>query len=106
MLWKKPEPKVKSKKSKIDLSLNDEQKSTYENAIKSTKTKFDSATTFFEKGKGQKNKAKGAIEYANLIAESCLSDITVEDKQALKRHNDIVKKYIFDEFKEWFKNQH
>ena len=65
----------------------------YDFAIKSAKTKYDHEDTFFAKG------VKGVLNYSTLIAKACLDDIKIneKDKEAMNKHNDLVKQMIRDD---------
>ena len=66
------QPKAAPKKSQ-KIELTEEQASAYAEAIKSAKSKFDHADTYFDKG------MKGVEEFAKLIAAECLNDIKTDN---------------------------
>lgn len=87
------EPKApKAKPQKVVLSA--EKTAEYEEAIKSAKSKFDHADTYFAKN------MKGVEEFSKLIAQECLNDIKTEN---LDEHNSIIKDIIKLEFVEYNK---
>jgi hypothetical protein len=87
------EPKAtKAKPQKVELSA--EKAAEYEEAIKSAKSKFDHADTYFAKN------MKGVEEFSKLIAQECLNDIKTDN---LDEHNSIIKDIIKAEFVEYNK---
>ena len=97
IMGEKPQPKDKEAKkkggnNKAKVELTAEKQKEYDEAIKSAKSKFDHADTFFEKG------MKGTEEYAKLIAQECLTDIKAEN---VDEHNKIVTHLIKEEFIEF-----
>lgn len=74
------------------VALTPEQVAEYAEAIKSAKSKFDHADTYFEKN------MKGVEEYCKLIAQECLNDIKTDN---VEEHNSIVKDIIKEEFVEY-----
>lgn len=105
-----PKPKEEKKKGgkkegggkgKQAIEMTPEEFKQYEDAIKSAKTKFDHEDTFFAKN------MKGVQEYAKLIADECLNDITVDagDAAAVKKHNDYVTQMIKEDFIAYNRNK-
>jgi hypothetical protein len=90
----KSEKKQTPAKKDNSVALTEEEQKEYDEAIKSAKSKYDHADTFFGKG------MKGTMEYSALIAKECLADIKIDesDKAAMDKHN----KYIQQVFKEEF----
>ena len=93
-----PQPKgkeVKAPKAKPQkVVLSPEMAAQYDEAIKSAKSKFDHADTYFAKN------MKGVEEFSKLIAAECLNDIKAEN---LDEHNSIIKDIIKGEFVEYNK---
>jgi len=93
-----PKPKgkeVKAPKAKPQkVVLSPEMTAQYDEAIKSAKSKFDHADTYFAKN------MKGVEEFSKLIAAECLNDIKAEN---LDEHNSIIKDIIKGEFVEYNK---
>lgn len=96
--------KAKGKPVKVALSFSEKELEMYEPAIKSARSKFDYAETFFEQKAGQRG---GPTQYSQLIAVECLTDIAVDktDPQVMKRHNDLIFSIIKQEFITWCKNK-
>lgn len=95
-----PKPKGKEPKAKPakpqKVVLTEEQQAAYDEAIKSAKSKFDHADTYFAKN------MKGVEEFAKLIAAECLNDIKAEN---VEEHNSIVKDIIKADFVEYNKTK-
>lgn len=91
---KTKEAKKAAPKKNGPVELTAEEKALYEEAIKSAKTKFDHADTFFAKN------MKGVEEYSQLITKECLNDIKIDaaDKAAMDKHTNIVKAAIKEDF--------
>jgi hypothetical protein len=90
-----PKPKKEKGGAKalpVKAVLSPEMAAEYSEAIKSAKSKFDHAKTFFAKN------MKGVEEFSKLIAAECLNDIKAQN---IDEHNRIIKDIIKAEFIEF-----
>lgn len=102
-----PQPKSKKDKQKgakanKEVEMSAEVAQVYEVAMESAASKFDHREAFFAK-----DKMKGAMSYAGLMAAECREDVgvDVDDSAAMEQHKQIVTQMVKKLFIEYMRSQ-